>query len=124
MIGVSLGDEALFRIGSPTRGGKTAGVALASGDVIAFGGVARLAYHGIDRIRPGTSRLVPAGTAEPDAAPCRPVKKSPRPGGRGQNALYTREEHREGMNRGPSEERGLKASGGQCQQPRGRSSRI
>jgi alkylated DNA repair protein (DNA oxidative demethylase) len=61
VIGVSLGDEALFRIGSPTRGGKTAGVALASGDAIAFGGVARLAYHGIDRIRPGTSRLVPGG---------------------------------------------------------------
>ena len=61
VIGVSLGDEALFRIGSPTRGGKTTSVALTSGDVIAFGGPARLAYHGIDRIRPGTSRLVPGG---------------------------------------------------------------
>ena len=61
VIGVSLGDEALFRIGSPTRGGKTASVALASGDVIAFGGPARLAYHGIDRIKPGTSLLVPGG---------------------------------------------------------------
>ncbi len=61
VIGVSLGDEALFRIGSATRGGKTTSVALASGDVIAFGGPARLAYHGIDRIRPGTSRLVPGG---------------------------------------------------------------
>ena len=36
-------------------------VTLASGDVIAFGGPARLAYHGIDRIRPGTSPLVPGG---------------------------------------------------------------
>ena len=61
VIGVSLGDEALFRIGGITRGGKTASVALASGDVIAFGGAARLAYHGIDRIRPGTSRLIPGG---------------------------------------------------------------
>jgi alkylated DNA repair protein (DNA oxidative demethylase) len=61
VIGISLGDEALFRIGSPVRGGKTTSVALASGDVIAFGGPARLAYHGIDRIRPGTSRLVPGG---------------------------------------------------------------
>jgi alkylated DNA repair protein (DNA oxidative demethylase) len=61
VIGVSLGDEALFRIGSPTRGGKTTSVALASGDVIAFGGVARLAYHGIDRIKPGSSRLIPGG---------------------------------------------------------------
>lgn len=61
VIGVSLGDEALFRIGSATRGGKTRSVTLASGDVIAFGGPARLAYHGIDRIRPGTSRLLPGG---------------------------------------------------------------
>jgi DNA oxidative demethylase len=61
VIGVSLGDEALFRIGGAVRGGPTRSVALASGDVIAFGGPARLAYHGIDRIRPGTSRLVPGG---------------------------------------------------------------
>ena len=61
VIGISLGDEALFRVGSATRGGKTASVTLASGDVIAFGGAARLAYHGIDRIKPGTSRLVPGG---------------------------------------------------------------
>jgi DNA oxidative demethylase len=61
VIGVSLGDEALFRIGGVTRGGKTQSVTLASGDVIAFGGTARLAYHGIDRVRPGTSRLLPQG---------------------------------------------------------------
>jgi alkylated DNA repair protein (DNA oxidative demethylase) len=61
VIGVSLGDEALFRIGGTRRGGRTASVALKSGDVIAFGGPARLAYHGIDRIRPGTSSLVPGG---------------------------------------------------------------
>lgn len=61
VIGVSLGDEALFRIGAATRSGKTQSVTLASGDVVAFGGPARLAFHGIDRIRPGTSRLVPGG---------------------------------------------------------------
>ena len=61
VIGVSLGDEALFRLGGTIRGGKTLSVPLASGDVIAFGGTARLAYHGIDRILPGTSRLVPGG---------------------------------------------------------------
>lgn len=61
VIGLSLGDEALFRIGSAAKGGKTASVALASGDVIAFGGAARLAYHGIDRIKPGSSRLIPGG---------------------------------------------------------------
>jgi alkylated DNA repair protein (DNA oxidative demethylase) len=61
VIGVSLGDEALFRIGAAERGGKTASVNLASGDVVAFGGAARLAYHGIDRIKPGSSRLLPGG---------------------------------------------------------------
>ena len=61
VIGVSLGDDALFRIGGVARGGPTVSVTLASGDVIAFGGAARLAYHGIDRIRPGTSRLLAGG---------------------------------------------------------------
>jgi alkylated DNA repair protein (DNA oxidative demethylase) len=61
VIGISLGDEALFRIGGTAKAGHTRSVTLASGDVIAFGGAARLAYHGIDRIRPGTSRLLPGG---------------------------------------------------------------
>ena len=61
VIGVSLGDEALFRIGGTAKAGQTRSVILVSGDVIAFGGAARLAYHGIDRIRPGTSRLLPGG---------------------------------------------------------------
>ena len=61
VIGVSLGDEAVFRIGGAVRGSKTVSVPVVSGDVIAFGGTARLAYHGIDRIRPGTSQLVPGG---------------------------------------------------------------
>jgi DNA oxidative demethylase len=58
VIGISLGDSALFRIGGTARGGKTVSLELASGDVMAFGGPARLAFHGIDRIRPGTSRLL------------------------------------------------------------------
>jgi alkylated DNA repair protein (DNA oxidative demethylase) len=61
VIGVSLGDEALFRIGGDKRDGSTKSVSLASGDVIAFGGTARMAHHGIDRIKPGTSRLLPGG---------------------------------------------------------------
>jgi len=61
VIGVSLGDEAVFRIGGTQRGGASKSVKLASGDVILFGGPARLAYHGIDRIIPGSSRLVPGG---------------------------------------------------------------
>lgn len=61
VVSVSLGDEALFRIGGGTRRGPTRSVLLSSGDVVMFGGPARLAYHGIDRIRPGSSSLVPGG---------------------------------------------------------------
>ena len=61
VIGISLGDEAIFRIGGTKGSGATKGIKLASGDVILFGGPARLAYHGIDRIIPGSSRLVPGG---------------------------------------------------------------
>jgi alkylated DNA repair protein (DNA oxidative demethylase) len=61
VLSVSLGDDALFRIGGTSRKGGTKSVKLRSGDVLMFGGPARLAYHGIDRILPGTSRLVPGG---------------------------------------------------------------
>jgi len=61
VVGVSLGDDALFRIGGCKRGSASKSVRLASGDVILFGGPARLAYHGIDRIVPGSSRLLPGG---------------------------------------------------------------
>ena len=58
VISVSLGDDARFRIGGVARGGKTHSLMLRSGDVIVFGGPSRLAYHGIDRIYPGTSTLL------------------------------------------------------------------
>jgi alkylated DNA repair protein (DNA oxidative demethylase) len=61
VLSVSLGDDALFRIGGVTRKGGTRGVKLRSGDVLMFGGPARLAFHGIDRIVPGSSRLIPGG---------------------------------------------------------------
>jgi alkylated DNA repair protein (DNA oxidative demethylase) len=61
VVSVSLGDEALFRIGGDTRRGPTRSVTLSSGDVVMFGGPARLAYHGIDKIKPGSSSLVPGG---------------------------------------------------------------
>jgi alkylated DNA repair protein (DNA oxidative demethylase) len=34
---------------------------LASGDAVVLGGDARLAFHGVDRIIPGTSTLLPGG---------------------------------------------------------------
>ncbi|MCV2873821.1 alpha-ketoglutarate-dependent dioxygenase AlkB [Defluviimonas sp. WL0050] len=61
VLSVSLGDDARFRIGTTTRGGPTESVRLRSGDVLQLGGEARLAYHGIDRIMPGTSSLLPKG---------------------------------------------------------------
>lgn len=61
VVSVSLGDEGLFRIGNQTRGGKTESIWLHSGDVVVMGGEARLSYHGVDRIRFGSSRLLPRG---------------------------------------------------------------
>ena len=59
VVSISLGDHALFRIGGPQRGGKTLSLKLLSGDVVVLGGAARRCYHGVDRIVPGSSRLVP-----------------------------------------------------------------
>lgn len=61
VVSISLGDQALFRIGNVTRGGPTTSIWLSSGDVVVMGGDARLTYHGVDRIKPGTSQLLPGG---------------------------------------------------------------
>lgn len=60
VVSVSLGDDALFRIGNEERGGRTESVWLHSGDVVVMGGTARRRHHGIDRIKPGTSDLLDA----------------------------------------------------------------
>ena len=61
VVSISLGDAALFRMGNLTRGGKTESVWLESGDVMVMGGDARLAYHGIDRVKHGSSSLLKNG---------------------------------------------------------------
>ena len=61
VLSLSLGDTAVFRIGGTVRGGKTVSLKLNSGDALLFGGEARLAYHGIDRILAGSSSLLPQG---------------------------------------------------------------
>ena len=61
VVSVSLGDEALFRMGNTTRGGKTESLWLRSGDVVVMGGDARLAFHGIDRVKYGSSMLLRDG---------------------------------------------------------------
>jgi DNA oxidative demethylase len=61
VVSVSLGDEARFKIGGTVRGGKTQSITLRSGDVLVMGEASRLAFHGIDRIYPGTSTLLQKG---------------------------------------------------------------
>lgn len=61
VLSISLGDTALFRIGGPVRSDPTRSVRLSSGDVCLLGGASRRFYHGVDRILPGTSRLLPKG---------------------------------------------------------------
>lgn len=59
VVSVSLGAGALFRYGGVARSDPTRSVRLNSGDVVIIGGESRLAFHGIDRLYPGTSTLVP-----------------------------------------------------------------
>jgi alkylated DNA repair protein (DNA oxidative demethylase) len=59
VLSISLGDTGVFRIGGTARGGRTTRIDLASGDVLALAGPSRLAWHGLARILPGTSDLLP-----------------------------------------------------------------
>ena len=61
VVSLSLGDTALFRYGGLERTDPTRSVRLRSGDAIVFGGPARLIYHGVDRLMPGSSDLLPQG---------------------------------------------------------------
>jgi alkylated DNA repair protein (DNA oxidative demethylase) len=61
VVSLSLGDSCLFRIGGTKRNDPTRSLKLASGDALVLGGDARLAFHGVDRIMPGTSTLLPEG---------------------------------------------------------------
>lgn len=61
VVSISLGDDALFRIGNLTRGGGTQSLWLRSGDVLVMGGAARLRFHGVDRVAFGSSHLLPQG---------------------------------------------------------------
>lgn len=55
VISLSIGDDALFRIGGTENCNKLwDDVTLCSGDVIVFGGRKRRAYHGVPRLNPGT----------------------------------------------------------------------
>jgi len=61
VVSISLGDDALFRVGGKLRTDPTQSIWLKSGDVAVLAGPARLAFHGVDRLRPGTSTLLQDG---------------------------------------------------------------
>ncbi|MDE1160170.1 MAG: alpha-ketoglutarate-dependent dioxygenase AlkB [Neorhizobium sp.] len=61
VLSISLGNTCLFRVGGLDRKDATGSFRLSSGDVVILGGEGRLAFHGVDRIYPGTSTLLKNG---------------------------------------------------------------
>lgn len=55
VVSISLGDTARFLFGGLHRRDPVEAVLLGSGDGFVFGGPARLRYHGVSRLIPGTS---------------------------------------------------------------------
>jgi alkylated DNA repair protein (DNA oxidative demethylase) len=61
ILSISLGDTAVFRLGGPERRSPTRSLRLGSGDLLVLSGPSRHWFHGVDRILPGTSQLLPGG---------------------------------------------------------------
>jgi alkylated DNA repair protein (DNA oxidative demethylase) len=57
VVSISIGDTARFLFGGKKRRDPVRTLLLASGDGFVFGGPARLRYHGISRVLPGTAPL-------------------------------------------------------------------
>jgi DNA alkylation damage repair protein AlkB len=55
VVSISLGDTARFLFGGVRRREPVEAILLDSGDAFVFGGPARLRYHGVSRIIPGTA---------------------------------------------------------------------
>lgn len=53
IVSVSLGLPAVFLLGGPARSDPTRAIALAHGDVLVFGGPARLFHHGVKPLKAG-----------------------------------------------------------------------
>jgi len=58
VVSLSLGDTAVFRLGGTARKSPTRSFRLASGDAMVLEGASRLAFHGVDRILAGSSKLL------------------------------------------------------------------
>ncbi len=61
VVSLSLGDTAVFKIGGLSRKDPTRSFKLHSGDALVLAGKARMAYHGVNRIIPGSSTLLIGG---------------------------------------------------------------
>ena len=61
ILSVSLGDSAIFKLGGLKRRDPAETVALHSGDVLIMGDESRLRYHGVSRIKAGSSGLLDEG---------------------------------------------------------------
>lgn len=68
VLSISLGDSARFALGGMNRDDPVTRFELVSGDIMVLDGARRLAFHGVDRIYPGTGpflatheRLMPHG---------------------------------------------------------------
>lgn len=59
VVSMSFGDDCLFRMGGLERSGPWTDWTLRHGDVLTFGGPARLARHGVMRIWPDTGPALP-----------------------------------------------------------------
>jgi alkylated DNA repair protein (DNA oxidative demethylase) len=56
VVSLSIGDSCLFRFGNTeTRTRPYTDLTLSSGDLFVFGGPSRLAFHGIQKVYPGTA---------------------------------------------------------------------
>jgi alkylated DNA repair protein (DNA oxidative demethylase) len=55
VVSLSIGDTATFQFGGTRRRDPVSKFPLHSGDAFVFGGPARLCYHGVSRVEPGTA---------------------------------------------------------------------
>jgi alkylated DNA repair protein (DNA oxidative demethylase) len=60
IVSVSLGLPATFLFGGTTRAGRPTRIPLTHGDVVVWGGTARLNYHGVSVLAPGAHALLGA----------------------------------------------------------------